>query len=62
MKARRLFGLLLDLVLLATSLDDGTEIRMVGVVLVAVVGAVVIFAAAVLALGVLAQREPPYQL
>jgi len=52
----------LDLVTIAGALDGiGTDSPRAAVLaLVAVVGAVLVFVAAVLAAGVLAQRQPPY--
>jgi hypothetical protein len=65
MKGWRLFGLLLDLAMLAASLATGgpvaAGVRVVAVIVAATVGGLVIFAAVVLILGVLAQRERPYE-
>ena len=65
MKGWRLAGFLLDLVMLAASLaTDGpvaAGVRVVAVIVAATVGGLVIFAAVVLILGVLAQRERPYE-
>jgi hypothetical protein len=60
----RQWSLLLDLAMLAASLGAGGPVadgvRVVGLIVVAVVGALVVFVAAVFAIGVLAQRQPPY--
>jgi hypothetical protein len=60
----RRWPLLLELAMLAASLGSGGPVadgvRAVGLVVVAVVGALVMFVAAVFAVGVLAQRQPPY--
>ena len=52
----------LDLVTVAGALDGigAASLRAAVLVLVAVVGAVLVFVAAVLTAGVLAQRQPPY--
>jgi hypothetical protein len=52
----------LDLVTIAGALDGigAASLRAAVLVLVAVVGAVLVFVAAVLTAGVLAQRQPPY--
>ena len=64
MKTARALGLLLDLLLLGASLatggDVGDGIRAIGVVVAGMLGALVIFCAVCLTLGILAQREPPY--
>ena len=64
MRGLRGLGLLLDLVLLAASLATGGPIgdgiRAVAVIVAATVGGLLIFCAVVLALGVIAQRQPPY--
>jgi hypothetical protein len=56
--------LLLELAMLVASLGTGGPvadgIRAVGLVVVAMVGALVVFVVAVFAAGVLAQRQPPY--
>jgi hypothetical protein len=61
---RQLFGILLDVLFLAASLSTGggiaDGIRVIAVVVGGVVGALVIFVAAVFAVGILAQRQPPY--
>jgi hypothetical protein len=60
----RRWSLLLELAMLAASLGavgpvaDG--VRAIGLIVVAMVGALVVFVAAVFAVGVLAQRQPPY--
>jgi hypothetical protein len=60
----RRWSLLLDLAMLAASLGAGGPVadgvRVVGLIVVAMVGALVVFVAAVFAVGVLAQRQPPY--
>jgi hypothetical protein len=60
----RHWSLLLDLAMLAASLGAGGPVadgvRVVGLLVVAMVGALVVFVAAVFAVGVLAQRQPPY--
>ena len=65
LKGWRLAGFLLDLVMLAASLATGgpvaAGVRVVAVIVAATVGGLVIFAAVVLILGVLAQRDRPYE-
>ena len=66
MTSRRLrhWSLLLDLAMLAASLGaagpvaDG--VRAIGLIVVAMVGALAVVMAAVLAVGMLSQRQPPY--
>lgn len=57
-------SLLLELAMLAASLGAGGPVadgvRAVGLVVVVMVGALVVFVAAVFAVGVLAQRQTPY--
>jgi hypothetical protein len=64
MKAARRFGFLLELVMLAAGLATGGPvadgIRAIGVIVAGVVGALVIFCAVVVTVGLVAQREPPY--
>jgi hypothetical protein len=64
MRAARRFGFLLELVMLAAGLATGGPvadgIRVIAVVVGVVVGALVVFVAAVFAVGILAQRQPPY--
>jgi hypothetical protein len=64
MKAAKAFGLLLDLLLLGASLatggDVGDDIRAIGMIVTSMVGALAVFCAVILALGVFAQRQPPY--
>jgi hypothetical protein len=63
MKAAKAVGLLLDVLLLAASLSTGPVsdgIRVIAVIVAAMIGALVIFCAVCLTLGILAQREPPY--
>jgi hypothetical protein len=60
----RQWSLLLELAMLAASLGasgpvaDG--VRAVGLIVVAMLGGLVVFVAAVFAVGVLARRQPPY--
>jgi hypothetical protein len=60
----RCWSLLLELAMLAASLGTGGPVadgvRAVGLVVVAVVGALAVFVAAVFAAGLLGQRQPPY--
>jgi hypothetical protein len=60
----RPWALLLELAMLAASLGTGGPVadgvQVVGLVVVAMVGALVVFVVAVFAAGVLAQRQPPY--
>ena len=60
----RRWSLLLELAMLAASLGTGGPVadgvRAIGLIVVAMVGALVVFVAAVFAVGVLAQRQPPY--
>jgi hypothetical protein len=64
MKRVNRWALLLDLAMLAASLGtagpvaDG--IRAIGLIVVAMVGAVVVFVAAVFAVALVDQRKPPY--
>jgi hypothetical protein len=64
MKVAKALGLLLDLLILGASLATGGNvgdgIRAIGAVVAAIIGALVIFCAVCLTLGILAQREPPY--
>jgi hypothetical protein len=57
-------SLLLDLAMLAASLGAGGPVadgvRAIGLIVVAMVGALVVFVAAVFAAGLLDQRRPPY--
>jgi hypothetical protein len=61
---RQLFGILLDVLFLVASVGNGggvaDGIRTVAVIVAAGVGAVIVFVAAVFAVGILAQRQPPY--
>lgn len=63
-KAVRLLGLVLDLLLLGASLGTGGPvgdgIRVLAVVVAAMLGAVFVFVVACFAVGLLAQRQPPY--
>ena len=58
------WALLLELAMLAASLGTGGPIadgvRTIGLIVVAIVGALVVFVAAVFTIGVLDQRKPPY--
>jgi hypothetical protein len=60
----RRWSLLLELAMLAASLGTGGPVadgvRAIGLIVVAVLGALVVFVAAVFAAGILAQRQPPY--
>jgi hypothetical protein len=60
----RRWSLLLDLAMLAASLAAGgpvaAGVRTIGLIVVAMVGGLVVFVAAVFAVGVLDQRQPPY--
>jgi hypothetical protein len=60
----RCWSLLLELAMLAASLGTGGPVadgvRAVGLVVVAVVGALAVFVVAVFAAGLLGQRQPPY--
>jgi hypothetical protein len=60
----RRWSLLLELAMLAASLGAGGPVsdgvRVVGLVVVAMLGGLVVFVAAVFAVGVLARRQPPY--
>jgi hypothetical protein len=62
MRPLRVLLVALDLVTIAGALDGiGTaSLRAAVLILVAVVGAVLVFVAAVLAVAVLDQRKPPY--
>ena len=61
---KQLFGILLDVLFLVASIGSGggiaDGIRTVAVIVAAVVGALVVFCAVVLTLGVAAQRTPAY--
>jgi hypothetical protein len=58
------WALLLELAMLAASLGTGGPVahgvRVIGLIVVGVVGALVVFVAAVFTVGILAQRQPPY--
>jgi hypothetical protein len=60
------WSLLLELAMLAASLGAGGPVadgvRVIGLIVVACLGALVVFSAAVLAVGVLGQRQPPFPL
>ena len=60
----RRWSLLLELAMLAASLGTGGPVadgvRAIGLIVVAMVGALVVFVATVFAAGVLAQWQPPY--
>ena len=64
MRALRLLGLVLDLLLLVASVVRGGALveglRIVLVVVAAMVGAVVVFVAVVVAVALVDQRRPPY--
>jgi hypothetical protein len=60
----RHWSLLLELAMLAASLGAGgpvtAGVRAVGLIVVAMLGALLVFVAAMLTAGLLAQRQPPY--
>jgi hypothetical protein len=60
----RPWSLLLELAMLAASLGTAGPIadgvRAIGLIVVAIVGALVVFVAAVFAVAILDQRKPPY--
>jgi hypothetical protein len=60
----RRWSLLLELAMLAASLRTGGPVadgvRAVGLIVVAMVGALVVFVVAVFAVGLLSQRQQPY--
>jgi hypothetical protein len=62
----RHWSLLLDLAMLAASLGGAGPVadgvRAVGLIVVAMVGTLVVFVAAVFTVGILDQRQPPYPL
>jgi hypothetical protein len=62
----RHWSLLLDLAMLAASLGTAGPVadgvRAVGLIVVAMVGALAVFVASVFAVGMLSQRQPPYPL
>jgi hypothetical protein len=64
MKTAKRCGLLLDLLLLATSLAGGgpiaAQLRVLTLVVASVVGALAVFCAVVLTVGIAGQRQPPY--
>lgn len=64
MKAVKRLSLLLDLLLLAASLTTGgpvgPQIQLIAVMVAAVVGALAVFCAVVLTVGIVGQRQPPY--
>jgi hypothetical protein len=66
MKTAKRFGLLLDLLLLATSLAGGgpiaVQLRIISLVVASMVGALTVFCAVVLTIAVLQQRQPPYEM
>lgn len=66
MQTAKRFGLLLDLLLLATSLAGGgplgPQIRIIALVVAGVVGALVIFCAVVLTIAAVQSRQPPYEM
>jgi hypothetical protein len=62
MRLRRLVGILLDLALFAASVDPAREqVRVLVAVLVTFLVVLAAFWAVVLAIGLVAQREPPYE-
>jgi hypothetical protein len=64
MKRVSRYALLLELAMLAASLGTAGPIadgvRAIGLIVVAIIGALVVFVAAVFAVALLGQREPPY--
>jgi len=64
MTARRVLGVVLELAMLAASIATGGPIpdgvRTIGLIVMALLGALVVFVAAVFAVAVLDQRKPPY--
>ena len=58
------WSLLLDLAMLAASLSVGgpvaNGVRAIGLIVVAILGGLVVFVAAVFAVGIIDQRKPPY--
>jgi hypothetical protein len=64
MRAFRLLGLVLDVLLLAASVVTGgpgaAGVRVVAVVVAAMVGAVVVFVVVVFVVALVDQRRPPY--
>jgi hypothetical protein len=58
------WSLLVELAMLAASLPGAgpmaAGVRVIGLIIVAILGALIVFVAAVLAAGLLAQRRPPY--
>jgi hypothetical protein len=66
MRTAKRFGLLLDLLLLATSLVGGgpiaVQLRIIALVVASVVSVLAIFCAVVLTIAVLQQKQPPYDM
>jgi hypothetical protein len=64
MKRVSRYALLLELAMLAASLGTAGPIAdgvpAIGLIVVAIIGALVVFVAAVFAVALLGQREPPY--
>lgn len=64
MTVRRTLGIVFEMAMLAASLGVGGPIadgaRTIGLIVVAILGALVVFVAAVFAVAVLDQRKPPY--
>jgi hypothetical protein len=64
MKTAKRIGLLLDFLLLAANLVGGgpigEQIRIIALVVASVVGALAVFCAVVLTVGIVGQRQPPY--
>ena len=64
MKTAKRIGLLLDLLLLATSLAGGgpiaAQLRVLTLLVAFVIGALALFCAIVLTVGIVGQRQPPY--
>jgi hypothetical protein len=64
MKTAKRMGLLLDLLLLAANLAGGgqvgAQLRILTLVVASVVGALAVFCAVVITVGIVGQRQPPY--
>jgi hypothetical protein len=66
MQTAKRFGLVLDLLLLATSLAGGgplgPQIRILALVVATVVGVLAVFCAVILVIAVVQQRQSPYEM
>jgi hypothetical protein len=64
-RTRHTFGVLLDVALLAASLTVSgpvpNAIKIIGIIVAGVCGGLLVFVCAVLAVAVLDQRRPPYE-